>query len=45
VVLHHVVGLSLKEVAKTVGTPEGTVASRLGRGVARIRQAMEAEHA
>jgi RNA polymerase sigma-70 factor (ECF subfamily) len=45
VVLHHVVGLSLKEVAETVGTPEGTVASRLGRGVARIRQAMEAEHA
>ena len=45
VVLHHVVGLSLKEVAEAVGTPEGTVASRLGRGVARIRQAMEAEHA
>jgi RNA polymerase sigma-70 factor (ECF subfamily) len=45
VVLHHVLGFTLKEVADIVGTPEGTVASRLGRGVAAIRQTMEAEHA
>ena len=45
VVLHHVLGFTLKEVAEIVGTPEGTVASRLGRGVAVIRQTMEAEHA
>jgi RNA polymerase sigma-70 factor, ECF subfamily len=45
VVLHHVVGLTLKEVAEVVGAPEGTVASRLGRGVGQIRQTMEAEHA
>jgi RNA polymerase sigma-70 factor (ECF subfamily) len=45
VVLHHVLGFSLKEVAEIVGTPEGTVNSRLGRGVARIRQMTEAEHA
>ena len=45
VVLHHVLGFSLKEVAEIVGAPEGTVTSRLGRGVARIREMTEAEHA
>ena len=45
VVLHHVLGFSLREVAEIVGAPEGTVTSRLGRGVARVRQTMEAEHA
>jgi RNA polymerase sigma-70 factor (ECF subfamily) len=45
VVLHHVLGFTLREVAEIVGGPEGTVASRLGRGVAAIRQTMEAEHA
>jgi RNA polymerase sigma-70 factor (ECF subfamily) len=45
VVLHHVLGFSLKEVAAIVGSPEGTVTSRIGRGVAQIRQTMEAEHA
>jgi RNA polymerase sigma-70 factor, ECF subfamily len=45
VVLHHVLGLSLKEVGEIVGAPEGTVTSRVGRGVAQIRQTMEAEHA
>lgn len=45
VVLHHVLGFTLKEVAEIVDTAEGTVASRLGRGVAVIRQTMEAEHA
>jgi RNA polymerase sigma-70 factor (ECF subfamily) len=45
VVLHHVLGFTVKEVAEVVGAPEGTVASRLGRGVGQIRQSMEAEHA
>jgi RNA polymerase sigma-70 factor, ECF subfamily len=45
VVLHHVQGFSLKEVAEIVGAPEGTITSRLGRGVAQVRQTMEAEHA
>lgn len=45
VVLHHVLGFTLKEVAEIAGTPEGTAASRIGRGVAAIRQTMEAEHA
>jgi len=44
VVLHHVLGFTLNEVAEIVGAPEGTVASRLGRGLAVIRQTMEAEH-
>jgi RNA polymerase sigma-70 factor (ECF subfamily) len=45
IVLHHVLGFSLREIAETVGAPEGTVASRLGRGVAQIRHTTEAEHA
>lgn len=45
VVLHHVLGFSLKEVAAIVGSPEGTVTSRIGRGVAQVRQTMEAEYA
>ena len=45
VVLHHVLGFSLKEVAEIVGAPEGTVTSRVGRGVAQVRQTTEAEHA
>jgi RNA polymerase sigma-70 factor, ECF subfamily len=44
-VLHHVLGFSLREVAEIVSAPEGTVASRLGRAVAQIRQTREAEHA
>jgi RNA polymerase sigma-70 factor (ECF subfamily) len=45
VVLHHVLGFKLSEVAEIVGAPEGTVASRLGRAVAQLRQTTEAEHA
>jgi RNA polymerase sigma-70 factor, ECF subfamily len=45
VVLHHVLGFSLREVAEVLGVPEGTATSRLGRGVAQIRQTTEAEHA
>jgi len=45
VVLHHVLGFTVGEVAEIVDAPEGTVASRLGRGIAQLRQTMEAEHA
>lgn len=45
VVLHHVLGFGLREAAEIVGAPEGTISSRLGRGIARIRQMTEAEHA
>lgn len=44
VVLHHVLGFSLREVAGVVGVPEGTAASRLGRGIAQLRETTEAEH-
>jgi len=44
VVLHHVLGFTLSEVAEIVGIPEGTAASRLGRGVAQLRETTEAEH-
>lgn len=44
-VLHHVLGLTLSEVAEIIGAPEGTVASRLSRAVAQVRQTTEAEHA
>lgn len=44
-VLHHVLGFKLGEVAEIVGAPEGTVASRLGRAVAQVRETTEAEHA
>jgi RNA polymerase sigma-70 factor (ECF subfamily) len=45
VVLHHVLGFSLREVAEVVGVAEGTAASRLGRGIAQLRETAEAEHA
>jgi RNA polymerase sigma-70 factor (ECF subfamily) len=44
VVLHHVLGFTLSEVAEIVGVPEGTAASRLGRAVAWLRATTEAEH-
>lgn len=37
VALHYLSGLTLAEVAQTVGVPRGTVDSRLGRGLARLR--------
>jgi RNA polymerase sigma factor (sigma-70 family) len=45
VVLHHVLGFKLSEVAEIIGAPDGTVASRLGRAGAQLRQKTEAEHA
>jgi RNA polymerase sigma-70 factor (ECF subfamily) len=45
VVLRHVLGFGVSEVAAIVGAPEGTVASRLARGLAQLRQTTEAEHA
>ena len=44
VVLHHVLGFSVREVAEVVGVPDGTAASRLGRGIAQLRETTEAEH-
>ncbi len=42
IVLHHVVGLSVREVAAEMGVPEGTVKSWLSRGRARLGAALAA---
>jgi RNA polymerase sigma-70 factor (ECF subfamily) len=43
VVLRHVVGLSYPEVAAVLQRPEGTVKADVHRGLARLREVMEAE--
>jgi RNA polymerase sigma-70 factor, ECF subfamily len=43
VVLHHLVGLPLVEVAETLGIRAGTAKSRLHRAMAEIRAAIEAD--
>ncbi len=43
VVLHHVVDLSVPEVAVVLSVPEGTVKSRIHTGVERLRAALEVE--
>lgn len=41
VVLRHVVGLPMREVALTMACPEGTAKSHVSRGLAQLRVAME----
>jgi RNA polymerase sigma-70 factor, ECF subfamily len=41
VILHHVAGLSVEEVAAEVGSPVGTVKSRLSRGRNRLQAELE----
>jgi RNA polymerase sigma-70 factor (ECF subfamily) len=43
VVLHHYVGLPLREVADVLGIPQGTAHSRLHRAMATLRAALEAD--
>lgn len=43
VVLRHVVGLGVAEIAQATGRPEGTVKADIHRGLARLRQIMEEE--
>jgi RNA polymerase sigma-70 factor, ECF subfamily len=43
VVLHHLVGLSVEEVAGELGVPAGTVKSRLARGRRALAQALETD--
>lgn len=43
VVLRHVVGLSMRDVALTMSCPEGTAKSHVSRGLARLRSQLQAE--
>jgi RNA polymerase sigma-70 factor (ECF subfamily) len=43
VVLHHYLGMTTAEVARTIGIPFGTATSRLGRAMAKLRHALGAE--
>lgn len=43
VVLRHVVGMEVREVAEATGRPEGTVKSDVHRGLAKLREAIEEE--
>jgi RNA polymerase sigma-70 factor (ECF subfamily) len=38
VILHHLRGLSVREIARAMNTPEGTIKSRLGRARADLKQ-------
>lgn len=43
VVLRHVVGLGIGEIAEVTGRPEGTVKADVHRGLARLRKTIEEE--
>jgi RNA polymerase sigma-70 factor (ECF subfamily) len=43
IVLHHLVGLSVEEVAQEIGAPVGTVKARLSRGRAALAQLLREE--
>lgn len=43
VTLRHVVGMSIAEIAKATGRPEGTVKADIHRGLERLRRTMENE--
>jgi RNA polymerase sigma-70 factor (ECF subfamily) len=43
VVLHHVEGFTLTEIADILGLPVGTVKSRLHRGIQTMRAALDAD--
>jgi RNA polymerase sigma-70 factor (ECF subfamily) len=43
VVLRHVVGLGIAEIAEATGRPEGTVKADIHRGLERLRRVMEQE--
>jgi RNA polymerase sigma-70 factor (ECF subfamily) len=43
VVLRHVVGMGIGEIATVTGRPEGTVKADVHRGLARLRQTIEEE--
>lgn len=45
VVLRHIVGLPMREVALTMGCPDGTAKSHVSRGLARLRTALDDKEA
>jgi DNA-directed RNA polymerase specialized sigma24 family protein len=44
IVLRHWLGLSVEETAELLGVPVGTVASRVSRGLADLRERLEVVH-
>jgi RNA polymerase sigma-70 factor (ECF subfamily) len=45
IVLHHLLGYRVEEIADIVGAPAGTVASRISRGLAQLRSTVEVRRA
>jgi RNA polymerase sigma-70 factor (ECF subfamily) len=45
IVLHHLLGYRIEEIAELVGAPAGTVASRISRGLAQLRSTVEVRRA
>jgi RNA polymerase sigma-70 factor (ECF subfamily) len=45
IVLHHLLGYRIAEIAEIVGAPAGTVASRISRGLAQLRSTLEVQRA
>jgi RNA polymerase sigma-70 factor, ECF subfamily len=45
IVLHHLLGYRIDEIAELVGAPAGTVASRISRGLAQLRSTVEVRRA
>jgi DNA-directed RNA polymerase specialized sigma24 family protein len=43
IVLHHLVGLPVEEVARELGVPAGTVKSRLARGRRAVALVLDAD--
>ena len=45
IVLHHLLGYRIDEVAELVGVPSGTVGSRMSRGLLQLRSSLEVKRA
>jgi RNA polymerase sigma-70 factor (ECF subfamily) len=45
IVLHHLLGYRIEEIAELVGVPPGTVGSRMSRGLLQLRSSLEVERA
>ena len=45
IVLHHLLGYGIEEIAELIGVPAGTVGSRMSRGLAQLRTSLEVKRA